>query len=91
MIAYPHENQFPEPLTDGHDVVYVDPDLGDLTDVCYYYATHDEERERIARNAARYFDRHLHRESLARYYVNRCLRAWNGHGEDELGKGALGS
>lgn len=79
VIAYPHANRLPEPLRDGEEVVYVRPDLSDLTEKCAYYASHDSERERMARNAARYFDRHLHRESLAAYYLRTCLDA----GQDE--------
>lgn len=39
------------PFIDGEEIVYCKDDLSDLVELCEYYLEHDEERERIARNA----------------------------------------
>ena len=61
-------------------VHYVDiaDDLSDLLDACRYYAAHDEERERIARAGQHYFEKYLHCDQLASYYIRTIL--------DRLGK-----
>lgn len=73
VIAYPHDAEFPTPLIPGKEIIYCKKDLSDLNDLCYYYITHEQEREAIAQNARAYFDRHLSRPRLAEYYVNKTL------------------
>jgi hypothetical protein len=72
IIAYPHEAQLPIPLVDGTHIVYMREDMSDLRDLCMYYLENNAERERLCRNAQLYFDRHLHFESLASYYLSTC-------------------
>ncbi len=73
VIAYPHESILHVPLVDREHIVYCKPDLSDLLDLCRYYLANEGERERIARNAREFFDRNLHKDNLARYYLHTCL------------------
>ena len=75
VVAYPHESILHVPLIDREHIVYCKPDLSDLIDLCEHYLTHVEERERIARNARKYFDQNLHKDNLVRYYLHHILRA----------------
>jgi hypothetical protein len=69
VVKPPPQARLPVRLVDGVHVVYCAPDLSDLADVCAQLVRDDETREAIARNARDYFDRHLHREQLARHHV----------------------
>jgi glycosyl transferase family 1 len=61
------------PLVPGvHYVTFAD-DLSDLVDVCRYYIQHEDERERIAAAGCEYFERYLHFDQLAGYYVTTIL------------------
>jgi len=73
VIAYPHRTMLNAPLVDRHHIVYCKEDFSDLVDLCEHYLTHDEERERIAANAAGFFDRYLHKDNLVKYYLRTCL------------------
>lgn len=59
------------PLVDGETIAYVAPDLSDLVDVCERHVRDDAARESIARAARDHFDRYLHRDQLAAYYLDR--------------------
>jgi hypothetical protein len=72
IIAYPHEAELPSPLINGTHVVYMREDMSDLRDLCMYYLENEAERERLRRNSQLYFDRHLHYEALAGYYLSTC-------------------
>jgi hypothetical protein len=69
VVGPPPSNRLPVELVDGQHLVYCKRDLADLGDVCAQLVRDEQERERIARNAREYFDRHLHRHQLAAYYV----------------------
>ena len=43
--------QIEHPFIDGEEIVYCKDDLSDLIELCEYYLAHDDERERIAKNA----------------------------------------
>lgn len=73
IIGVKHRTQLPSPLVDGTHIVYVKDDLSDLVDVCRHYLENEEARQTLRRNARAYFDRYLHREQLAGYYLSRCL------------------
>lgn len=62
-------NVLPGELVNGVHVVWTQPDLSDLVDRCAHLVEHDEERERIAAAARLWFDRHLHPDSLATFYL----------------------
>jgi hypothetical protein len=67
--------ELPVPLIDGEHIVYCRDDLSDLVSQCRRYLKDGDARTRIARNARDHFDRFLHRDQLARYYLNRFLAA----------------
>lgn len=73
VIAYPHRTTLNAPLVDRKHIVYCKEDFSDLVDLCEYYLTHDAEREEIAANARQFFDRYLHKDNLAKYYLRTCL------------------
>ncbi len=73
VIAYPHAAAMHVPLIDRQHIVYCRPDMSDLADLCEYYLSADAEREAIAGRAREYFDLHLHKDNLARYYLRTCL------------------
>jgi hypothetical protein len=63
----------PLPLEHGVHVHWVRDDLSDLADACRTYVESNTMREELARNARDYFDRVLHQEQLADYYLYTCL------------------
>jgi hypothetical protein len=64
----------PVPLEDGEHAVWIRDDLGDLVDRCRDQLSSVDETEGLARNAREYFDRFLHRDQLADYYLHTCLQ-----------------
>jgi hypothetical protein len=58
------------PLVDGEHVAYAADDLSDLVEVCERYVRDAPARERMAAAARDHFDRYLHRDQLAAYYVH---------------------
>jgi hypothetical protein len=66
-------NRLHVPLEDGTHVSWAQEDLGDLVDLCAYYLEDDDARERMAMESRRFFDRYLHPDSLAVYYLRTCL------------------
>lgn len=79
VVAVRHGNLLPVALRDGREVAYVRADLSDLLEVCERYLRDEEARERLASSARDYFDRYLHREQLACYYLA-CLLPELTHG-----------
>ena len=73
IVAYPHTSKLHVPLVDREHIVYCKEDFSDLVELCEYYVRNDEERERIASNARRYFDLYLHKDNLVRYYLRMML------------------
>lgn len=65
--------RLPVDLVDGEHVAYFRRDLSDLLDVCAGLLADDGRRERIEAGARDYFARYLHREQLARYYLDRVV------------------
>jgi len=75
VVAVRHHNLLPADLVDGVHVVWVKDDLSDLVETCRWLTADLEARERMALNARRYFDAHLHQEVLAEHYLKRCFQA----------------
>jgi hypothetical protein len=74
IIARRHKTTLHVPLVDGEHIVYAKEDLSDLVDLCRFYLENDEAREALRRNSRAYFDRYLHRDQLAGYYLYECLK-----------------
>lgn len=75
VVSPPLSARLPAQLVEGEHIVYCKSDLSDLGDVCADLVRDDEERERIAGNARRFFDRHLHRRRLGAYYARKITAA----------------
>lgn len=75
VIAARHRTALPVPLIEGKHIVYMKDDFSDLVDLCRFYLQNDDAREALRRNSRAYFDRYLHRDQLAAYYLHSCLRA----------------
>ncbi|MFO0891127.1 MAG: glycosyltransferase [Isosphaeraceae bacterium] len=81
IIGPPHRTAMHVPLVDREHLVHCKPDLSDLVSLCQHYLDHEGERDRITSNAREFFDRYLHRDQLAAYYLRTALdRAGNSGG-----------
>jgi hypothetical protein len=56
-----------------HHIIYARKDLSDLIDLCRLYLEKDDAREALRLNSRSFFDRYLHRDQLAAYYLRCCL------------------
>lgn len=81
---------FPVPPRDRHEIVYTKDDLSDLVELCERYVIDDAARELLAANARAYFDRYLHRDQLAAYYLHTALRRLGSHDIRPLTPAGLG-
>jgi Glycosyl transferases group 1 len=73
VVAARHRTVLHVPLEDRKHIVYANDDLSDFVALCQYYLEHDDERNEIARNSRDFFDRYLHRDQLAAYYLATAL------------------
>jgi len=73
IAGIPHDNRMHVPLVPGEHFAAVDGTLDDLVAVCERLVAEPAERERLARSAADYFDRYLHRDQLAGYFLRTIL------------------
>ena len=69
VIAARHHTALHIPLEEGKHIVYVKDDLSDLVDLCRFYLENDAARETLCQNSRAYFDKYLHRDQLAAYYL----------------------
>ena len=73
LISPRYATRLPVAIELGVHYVEIAHDLSDLLDACRYYIAHDDEREAIARAGQRYFDKYLHCDQLASYYIRTIL------------------
>ncbi len=73
MVSPRFTTELHVPLVPGEHYVEVADDLSDLIEKCDYYLNHHEEREKIAMSGREYFDRYLHCDEMAAYYVRMML------------------
>jgi glycosyl transferase family 1 len=66
------KNELNAPLIDRVHVAWTRDDLSDLVELCEYYVENEEARERMVSETRHFFDRYLHPESLAAYYLHVC-------------------
>jgi Glycosyl transferases group 1 len=67
------KNELQVPLVDRVHVAWTHDDQSDLVDLCEYYVKNQDAREKMASEARQFFDRYLHAESLAAYYLHMCV------------------
>jgi Glycosyl transferases group 1 len=67
------KNELHAPLTDRVHVAWTRDDQSDLVDLCEYYIENNAAREQMVSETRRFFDRHLHPDSLAAYYLHTCV------------------
>jgi hypothetical protein len=73
IVAAPHKATMHVPFVDGEQLVYTQPDLSDIVEVCSRLLDDAAERERLSRNAREYFDRYLTPRQIGAYYLRRCV------------------
>ena len=75
IIGPKHGNKLHVTLEDRKHIVYTKADLSDLVALCKYYLDHEEERKALCRNSREFFDRYLHHDQIAAYYLTCCFEA----------------
>ena len=73
IIGLKPRTVFHAPMVDREHIAFVKPDLSDLASLCNYYLEHSEEREQMAQNGRQFFDKYLHRDQIAAYYLSKFL------------------
>ncbi len=73
IVAFPHGSLLPMPLVEGRHLLYINEDLTDLVEKCEWCLRNPAEAQQLSTAAAEYFDRYLHREQLAAYYIRTLL------------------
>jgi hypothetical protein len=71
MLSQRFATELHVPLLPGVHYVEIASDLSDLMERIFYYLAHDAERNAIARAGREYFDKYLHADHLAAYYLRR--------------------
>jgi hypothetical protein len=67
------KNELNAPLIDRVHVAWTCDDQSDLVDLCEYYVKNEDAREQMVAATRNFFDRYLHAESLAAYYLHVCV------------------
>jgi len=75
VIGPPLRVEMHVPLVDGEHIVHCAPDLSNLVELCRRYRDDEQECGRVTRGARDYFDRYLHRDQLAAYYLTHMLES----------------
>lgn len=66
--------EIPNNFRDGSEIVFCRADLSNLIDLCEYYLEHEDERERIAQNGARWLRQFHTSEARADYFLRHVRR-----------------
>lgn len=74
IIGPRHRTVLHHHLVDRKHVVFTKDDLTDLVPLCAFYLENDEAREEMCRESRAFFDSYLHRDQLAAYYLETCLK-----------------
>lgn len=74
VVGPPHGTVLHVPLEDTKHLAYCKSDMSDLVALCSYYLENHDAREKLVRNTRLYFDRFLHRDQLAAYYLQQVLK-----------------
>ena len=74
VVGPPHRTVFHVPLEQGKHVAHCKSDMSDLVAICSYYLENREAQETLVQNTRLYFDRFLHRDQLAAYYLQQILK-----------------
>ena len=74
VVGPPHRTVFHVPLEQGKHIAYCKSDMSDLVALCSYYLENREAQAALVRNTRLYFDRFLHRDQLAAYYLQQILK-----------------
>jgi hypothetical protein len=72
IVAYPHQTTLYPPLISGCHIAYCRLDFSDLVETCNHYLTHEQERQSMIKASREYFDRYLHKDCIASYYLD-CI------------------
>ena len=73
IVSPAPRNTLPVPLEDGRHVLYCQEDLSDLVSICEGALGQPHLLAELRANAAEYFDRYMHRDQLAGYYLSSIL------------------
>ena len=73
VIGLKPRTEFQSPIVDRKHIIFAKPDLSDLDRLCEYYMEHDQEREQISRNSREFFEKYLHRDQIAAYFLHKFL------------------
>jgi hypothetical protein len=69
IVAVPHGLRLPGPLVDGVQLRLTNPEASDLVERCDELLAAPARRTAMEQQAAAFFDRYLHRDQLAAYYL----------------------
>jgi hypothetical protein len=73
LISPRYPTMLHQPLVPGVHYITIADDLSDLLEKCRYYLAHEDERASIAKAGQEYFDRYLHCDQVASYFLRTVL------------------
>lgn len=73
LISPRYPTALHRPLVPGVHYIAIADDLSDLLEKCRYYLAHEDERAAIAKAGQDFFDRYLHCDQVASYFLRTML------------------
>lgn len=73
VIGPRHRTDLHVPLVDKKQMAFCKDDFSDLVDLCKFYLENEEEREKMCIESREYFEKYLHKDNLANYYLRTCI------------------